>query len=216
MTHETVVARCESTRADSPVAVVAACLPVLAIAAACATMFMKGLPIAIERPSVLIAASILILLPSRRERVQILQSVTALYLVCVLINEVHLRYLAIPGLSSGIRISCSVVPLALFAAGCLVDRWTTHAGDGRFLPSSLCGAWLLAGGIVIAHMAVLGLLLHRFYGYGYEQDLWVLGTLALYYLVFLGAWRPLGRPWVRRAAGLVLLIFYAAVAAGKA
>ncbi len=73
----------------------------------------------------------------------------------------------------------------------------------------------MAGGIVIAHMAVLGLLLYRFYGYGYEQDLRVLGSLALYYLVFLGAWRPLRRPWVRRAIGLILVIFYATVAAGE-
>ena len=215
MTHETVMARSERTRADSLVTAAAACLPVLAIAAACAAAFMKGLPIVIERPSVLIAASILILLPSRRELVRILQSVTALYLVCVLINEAHLRYVAIPGLSAGIRISCSVVPLALLATGCLADRWTTYGSDGRSLLSSLRGAWVLAGGIVIAHMAVLGLLLHRFYGYGYEQDLRVLGSLALYYLVFLGAWRPLGRPWVRRAAGLLLIIFYAAAAAGK-
>jgi len=215
MTHETVMVRSERARADALVALAAACLPVLAIAAACATAFMKGLPIAIERPGVLIVASILILLPSRRELVRILQSVTALYLVCVLVNEAHLRYLAIPGLSAGIRISCSVVPLALLAAGYLADRWITRGSDGRSLLSSLRGAWLLAGGIVIAHMAVLGLLLHRFYGYGYEQDLRVLGSLALYYLVFLGAWRPLGRPWVRRAAGLILAIFYAAVAAGK-
>lgn len=215
MTHETVMARCERTRADSLVTVAAACLPVLAIAAACAAAFMKGLPIVIERPSVLIAASILILLPSRRELVRILQSVTALYLVCVLINEAHLRYMAIPGLSPRIRISCSVVPLALLAAGYLADRWTTPGSDGRSLLSSLRGAWVLAGGIVVAHIAVLGLLLHRFYGYGYEQDLRVLGSLALYYLVFLGAWRPLGRPWVRRTVGLILISFYAAIAAGK-
>ncbi len=215
MTHETVMARCGRTRADALVAVAAVCLPVVAMTAACATAFMKGLPIAIERPGVLIAASILILVPFRREVIRIIQRVTALYLVWALIHEAHLRYLAIPGLSGGIRISCSMVPLAFFAAGYLADRWATHASDGRSLLSSLRGAWLLAGGIVIAHMAVLGLLLHRFYGYGYEQDLRVLGSLALYYLVFLGAWRPLGRPWVRRAIGLILVIFYVAVAAGK-
>ncbi len=209
------MARCGRTRADALVAVAAACLPVLAMTATCVAAFMKGSPIAVERPGVLIAALILVLVPSRCELVRTLQSITALYLVCVLVNEAHLRYLAIPGLSARIRISCSVVPLVLFAAGYLADRWATHAGDGRSLLSSLRGAWLLAGGVVIAHMAVLGLLLHRFYGYGYEQDLQVLGSLALYYLVFLGAWRPLGRPWVRRAIGLILLIFYAAVAAGE-
>lgn len=215
MAHETGMTRLEYRGLRVAAAVGAAGLPVLAVAAACVGTMRVGVPIAIEKPSVLIVASILIVVPSRRERIRALQGVMALYLICIPMNEVHLRYFSILGLSPGIRASCSAVPLSLLAAGHLADRLLRHGGE-RPLTSGLRAAWLLAGGIIMAHMAVLGLLLHRFYGYGYEQDLRVLGSLALYFLVFLTCRRPLSRPYVRQAIGLILVAFFAVLAAGKA
>ena len=213
MAHETEMIRCEYGGLRAAAAVAAVGLPALAVAVACVGTLRVGVPLAIEEPGVLLVASILIVIPSRRERIRALQGVMALYLICIPMNEIHLRYFSILG--PGIRASCSAVPLTLLAAAHLADR-SLRPGAERPWTSALCAAWLLAGGIILAHMAVLGLLLHRFYGYGYEQDLRVLGSLALYFLVFLTSRRPLSRPYVRQAIGLILVVFFAMLTAGKA
>jgi hypothetical protein len=205
--------RCEYRGLRVAAAVAAAGLPVLAVATACVGTMRVGVPIAIEKPSLLIVASILIVVPSRRERIRALQGVMALYLICIPMNEIHLRYFSVLG--PGIRASCSAVPLTLLAVAYLAD-WSLRPDAEKPWTSGFRDAWLLAGGIILAHMAVLGLLLHRFYGYGYEQDLRVLGSLALYFLIFLTSRRPLSRPYVRQAIGLILVVFFAMLAAGQA
>lgn len=187
-------------------------LPILAAAVACIRALRVPLPIVIERPVVLVVAAILTLVPLGRRPVQILQRVVVLYLFCIVVNEVHLQYvkIAIPPLD--LRIAGSALPLVLLIGGWLVDRRTSPRRQGRAAPRLLTG-WFVAGGVILAHMAVLAALLHAFYEYGYEQDVHVLGSFALYFLVFLACWRPLRRARLRQAVGLALMLFYAAAAA---
>jgi hypothetical protein len=76
--------------------------------------------------------------------------------------------------------------------------------------------WELASLIMIAHMLLLSLILNKFYGYGYERNLGVLGNLCLYFLLFILLWDELGRYRFRLCAGLILAVFYLAVMATKA
>jgi hypothetical protein len=216
MTHRTSAAHDEYTR-PAILARAGACgLPILAVAIVCARAMTAGLPIVIERPAVLVAASIFILAPFRRGTVEILQSIVALYLICIPVNEVHLQYFPISTSFLNIRVTYSAIPLALFGAGHLAGRWTSRRDDGAPPAPDLRAEWRVTAGIVVVHMLVLGALLHRVYGYGCEYDLQVLGSLALYLLVSFACWRPLRRMRVRQALGLVLVAFYALITAMKA
>ncbi len=216
MTHRTSAARDGYIRPGILAHAGACGLPILAVAIVCARATMAGLPIVIERPAVLIAASIFILAPFRRGTVEILQSIVALYLIYIPINEVHLQYFPISTSFLNIRVTYSAIPLALFGAGHMAGRWASRRDDGAPPSPDLRAEWRLTVGIVVVHMLVLGALLHRVYGYGCEYDLQVLGSLALYLLVSLASWRQLRRMRVRQALGLVLVTFYTLVAAMKA
>ncbi len=194
------------------VAIVGFGLPILAAVVACIRALLVPLPIVIERPAALVVAAILTLAPLRRQSIEILQRVVVVYLLCIVVNEVHLQYVKIAILPLDIRIAGSALPLALLIAGWLADRRTSPGTQERDSPELLTG-WLVAGGVILAHMAVLAVLLHVFYGYGYEEDIHVLGGFALYFLVFLACWRPLRQTRLRQAVGLVLTLFYAAAAA---
>jgi len=206
MTHEMTVHRPGRIGANAPANIVRFALPVVAVAAACGIAAAGDLPLPIQRPWVLVVASILIAIPSRRPHVRLLQQIVALYLICVCINEAHLRYLWFSVGVLSVSLAYSAIPLLVFAAGYVANRRAARAADGA-LRSGLMSGWLVAAGVVLAHMAVLAVLLHRFYGYGYEHDLAVLGNLALYVLVFLTAWPQLSDTRRRLAIALVLLIF---------
>ncbi|MCX5637288.1 MAG: hypothetical protein NTX52_06300 [Planctomycetota bacterium] len=64
-------------------------------------------------------------------------------------------------------------------------------------------------------MALLRLALSRFYGYGYERDLSVLGNLCLYFLVFILLWESFKRPRFRQGIGLIITFFCVAAIVAK-
>ena len=185
--------------------------PLLAGLAACGIALTRNLPVAIERPAVLIVASLLLLAGPRRTPAT-LQKVILLYLLCIPISEVHLRFFALSACSWDVRVSYSTIPLAILAAGCLAQRRSWRPMNQEFLGMDFPAGWLVAAGILLVHMAVLALLLHQVYGYGYEQDLNTLGSFALYFLVFLTCWRQLAYVRLRQILALVLAAFYAFIA----
>ena len=71
--------------------------------------------------------------------------------------------------------------------------------------------WSPAPTVVAVHMAVLLVMLLGFYGYGYEHDLKVLGTLSLYFLLFVFLRRKLSNLHFRRCAGTMLAVLYIAL-----
>lgn len=174
---------------------------------ACGICFICGTPVPIERPLILLLGSLFILVPFKSEVVGISQKITAFYLLAVPINQLASQNFGVPILS-GVTVSYSAVVLLLCAAGFLLGRMNSQKDRfGRHKNEVLPG-WALAMGIIAGHMALLAVLLSKFYGYGYEHDFTVAGNLCLYLLVFIFVWEKLAHLRFRQALGLVLAAFY--------
>jgi hypothetical protein len=213
MTYETSIVQGRRAPYTNLLARAATAAPILAGLAACGLAMLRNLPIAIERPGVLIAAALLPLLPWRHRTPEILQKVVLLYLLCIPISEVHPQFFALPVCAWDVRVSYSTIPLAILAAGWLAQRRSWRQVNQEPLGVDFPAAWLIAGAILVIHMALLAPLLHRVYGYGYELDLSALGSFALYFLVFLAVWPQFERVRLRQTLALVLAVFYVVVAA---
>jgi hypothetical protein len=212
MTYETRILEHRQVRRMTLLSRAATAAPVLAGLAACGITTAHNLPIAIERPAVLMAAALLLLLPCRRPTPATLQKVVLLYLFCIPVSEVHLRFFALSVCSWDVRVSYSTIPLAILAAGYLAQRRSRRPVNQELPGTDFPAAWLIAGAVLVVHMAVLALLLHSVYGYGYEQDLNTLGSFALYFLVFLTSWRQLEYVRLRQILALIFTVFYSVVA----
>jgi hypothetical protein len=212
MTHKLSIIRGRTICCASLFSYAATATPILAGLVACGIALTRNLPIVIERPAVLIAASLL-LLPCRPGTPATLQKVVLLYLLCIPISEVHLRFFALSVFSWDVRVSYSTIPVAILAVGCLARGRSWRQVNQERFGTDFPAAWLVAGAVLAIHMAVLAPLLHAVYGYGYEQDLNTLGSFALYFLVFLACWPQFERVRLRRTLALVLTAFYVIVAA---
>ncbi len=142
----------------------------------------------------------------------LLQKVVGLCLIAVLFSQVYAQYITISIASRRISISRSVGPFLLCVLGSVLMWRRPHASADIADQSPLLRAWLVAFGIIIAHMVVLALLLHKFYGYGYENNLRVLAHFSLHFLLFLALWNPLGRPNARWFMGFILMGLYVIIA----
>ncbi|MHC4155720.1 MAG: hypothetical protein ACYST6_12465, partial [Planctomycetota bacterium] len=136
-----------------------------------------------------------------------LQKITAFYLLAVPINELASQNFPVP-LLSGVTVSYSAVVLLLCAAGFLLGRINSQKGRLGWDKNELLSGWVLAMLIIVGHMALLAVLLNKFYGYGYERDLSVLGNLCLYLLLCIFIWDGLGNRRFRQAAGVALAVFH--------
>jgi hypothetical protein len=174
---------------------------------ACGICFLSGTPVPIERPLILLLASLFILVPFESEMAGTLQKITAFYLLAVPINELASQNFPVP-LLSGVTVSYSAVVLLLCAAGFLLGRINSQNHQFGRDKNELLPGWALAMGIIVGHMVVLTVLLSTFYGYGHEHNLSVLGSLCLYLLVFIFICEKLADLRFRQALGLVMAAFY--------
>jgi len=189
-------------------------LAVGGIGTACVVCLRSEGAIDIETPGILVAASAFVLLPlGRKTGVDVVQKLAAFYLVAVVVNETALHYfrLSLPGGSANISYSVAVmIPLA---AGAVLSRERLldfrERTDKMML---LCGG--AVGGVIVGHMVVCGVMLEKFYGYGYEHNWGVVGNLCLYFLLFVFLWRRLDSRAFRSVVGVILLAFYIAAAMG--
>jgi hypothetical protein len=172
--------------------------------------------IPIEKPAIMVFGAFFILVPFRPEAVTALQKIVSFYLICVQVNELSSQYLQVSFLPSDVSISYTGVVLALCAIGYLIRRVNSKTIRRPVGKTDILIGWELASLIMIAHMLLLSLILNKFYGYGYERNLGVLGNLCLYFLLFILLWDELGRYRFRLCAGLILAVFYLAVMATKA
>jgi hypothetical protein len=185
------------------------CFSLAGIIAACLLCIFSEPPIPVERPAVLLLAALLILAPFKSNAPVLLQKIAAFYLFAVVVNESAWQYFRIPLASDRVSVSYTTIVVLLCAAGYLLEKLNSGKVSGERQSEILWG-WALALGIIIVHIAVLAVLLNRFYGYGYERDLNVLGALCLYVLLFLFVWGKLANPRFRQAVGLILALFYCA------
>jgi len=174
--------------------------------------FGSKMPVAIENPVIPAIASFFILVNYKsKTSLEVIQKITGFYLVAVLVNQLSQQYFQTSSLPINFRVSSSIVVLSLFAAGFFIAaKKSVNPPDSIY--KTLFYSWVFAFGVIIAHMAIVGVMLNRFYGYGYDRDLYVLGNLCLYFLLFIFLWKKLGNIRFRQAVGLILAVFYTAVA----
>lgn len=187
------------------------CLPVLAVIVACCISLLRERAIPIERPVVLVLGAILMLVPFKSELPSALQKIVSFYMVGILVNESSSQYFQIPFLLPRISISCSTIVLSLCTIGYLCGRMGSADKVQRAERTDVICGWVLALVVIVVHMALLSVLLKKFYGYGYERNLSVLGSLCLYLLLFTVLWDKFAKLRFRQCIGLILAIFYLVV-----
>ncbi len=186
-------------------------LPITAVVTAC-WLCSSEMPISITNPAVLVLASLFVLAPFKSlTSTKVLQKIIAFYLVSVVVSELSSQYFKIPFLPFDMSTSCSTIVLSLLAAGYFFGRANLHQRAESIAGTGILHGWVLALVVIVVHMVLLGLMLRRFYGYGYERDLAVLGNLCLYFLLFVFLWNRLGACRFRQAVGLILMLFYSCV-----
>jgi len=187
---------------------VGSCFSLAGIITACLLCLFSKASVPVERPALFVLTAFLILAPFKSHAAVLLQRIAAFYLFAVAVNQSASQYFHIPMLSSRVGISYTAVVVLLCAAGYLLGKLNFGRRSNEAGRSDILWGWALAIGIIIVHIAVLAALLHRFYGFGYERDLSVLGALCLYVLLFIFMWDKLGILRFRQATGLVLAVLY--------
>ena len=186
------------------------CLPLIAIILACCVSFCSQMLIQIEKPAILMLGSLFVLAPFRSEAPATLQRIIGFYLSSVTVNQLSSQYFSFSFLSADVSVSYSTVVLSLCAIGYSLGRLNSTNTPQVLGMANIFYGWVFAIAIIIVHMVLLSLILNKFYGYGYEQNLSVLGNLCLYFLLFIVLWEKLGSFLFRRGIGLILTVFYLA------
>ena len=166
-----------------------------------------------ENVFVLLLGSVFVLLNFKKsQKIVLLQKITLLYLIGVLFNELSLQFMQVPLGPRSITVPLSLiilVPLTIGFALKKINRLNL-VDTYDLLPS-----WIVLFAVIIVHMAILFLLLKRFYGYGFEHNFAVFGGLCLYFLVFLFSWLQLENVRMRQFVTLVLAILFMALIIAK-
>ncbi len=181
-------------------------LQTTAVILAAALAFFSKMPIPITLPVIPLLAAIFVMLPFKSPTPRMLQKLTAFYLVAALLNQSASQNFQIQLGGIDLNVFFSAPILTLCSAGFLLGTMTSTPPPRNSHASSLNRAWLSALLLILAHMMLLGILLKKFYGYGYEQNLNVLGNASLYFLLFIVLFRPLDNLRFRQITGLVLAI----------
>jgi len=208
---EQVIASCWKQQRIRPfVKVFEFCLPLIAVILACCVSFFSQMPIPIEKPVILMLGSLFILAPFRSEAPATLQRIIGFYLSSVAVNQLSSRYFSFSFLSADISVSFSTVVLSLCAIGYFLGRLNSSNTPRVLGMANIFYGWVLALAIIVIHIVLLSLILNKFYGYGYERNLSVLGNLCLYFLLFIFLWERLNSFLFRQGIGLILMVFYLA------
>jgi hypothetical protein len=165
----------------------------------------------IENPLILILGAVFSVIPFKnRCRVTAVQKLVLFYLACVLINLVSNNYFKISAWQWSLNISWSVLGV-VFLSGLFFWKNKALTDNDRRLSRQILNSWWIILGIIAGHMAVLFLMLNRFYGYGYERDFKIMGTVSGFFILFICMWPSLASRPVRCclaagfAAGVVII-----------
>jgi hypothetical protein len=181
-------------------------LCIIAVTIACILVYFTKAPIPITTPLVLLFASAFLMMPFRNHSIALLQRIIGIYLVAVLVNELSLLYLDIRIGNLNINMSYSTCIVAICFLSFLVS---TIDSDGSTLDKKKwrLSPTILAIAVILIHMLVLLFLLKRFYGYGYEHNIKVLGHICQYLLVAFFLWDKFNNIRFRQCVGLTYTIF---------
>ena len=195
--------------------IVGFCLAAGSIIAACVICLRSQPAISVHTPEILAFASALVLLPVRQKtQLDTLQKIVVFYLVATVLNQLTSQYFQVSFPNGTANVSYTVIIMIPFALAAILARQRLLSFS-ESMDKEILSCWYVALAVIVGHMIVLALILRKFYGYGYEHDVSVLGNLCLYVLLFLLTWRRFDSVPFRRVVGVVLLLFYVAVIIGK-
>jgi hypothetical protein len=151
-------------------------------------------PSSLVHPTWLVPAGLWLLVPHRSASLRRMQDLVFAYISLVMVTEAARLSWEV----GSFRVSASVVCVALAGAGWMVPvlRRDPRGVQRPVLPD---GTLVVAAGVLAVHALTLGVVLHGWYGYGYEADIAVAGRVALC-IVWLGLAEPLVKASGMRAA----------------
>ena len=180
---------------------------ILSIIIACLVCLFSS-PFTIVNPLMLLFASAFILIPFRNQSLCILQQIICFYMIAVAINQLAPQYIELSMISSQIIVSKAAVFLLICSSGIIFDRMKEPELQQdpfrKVLIYSSCIGFL----IISIHIILLYLLLRKFYWYGYEHNINVLGNIFLYLILFLLTWKKIGNIRQRQYVGLIFGAFF--------
>jgi len=187
-------------------------LSATAMIIACYVCLTSEMPVPIEHPVILAAASLFLLIPfTSNHNTKKFQKIIGFYLISVLVNELSLQNFQLRGNFINTTISYNFPVFLLCTIAYMVEKISAADSFQNSTIIDTLPAWLFAAAIIILHMAFLIPMLIRFYGYGYERNITVLGNLCLYLLLFIALWGKLSKPCFLRFTGVILTLFYFAI-----
>jgi hypothetical protein len=155
----------------------------------------------LKHPEVLILASFLVLPRfARWPSLHILQKIITFYLTAFVMSQVSTEHFQVSFRHSNFTIAYTLVILLFFAAGFILSQLgRAHRNKSFFAEEKdLLTGWIVAIICMLCHMALLALMLNKFYGYGYEHDWSVVRNVCLYFLLFLFLWEQLSKVRLRQ------------------
>ena len=153
--------------------------------------------IEIKRPWILLAVSLAALLPWKSKSFSVLGKLLAVYFVCMLISQLTIHKLVLGGQGVRLLLPKTVIPLFFYAAAFILSV-TTGSIHVLIKRNRLWyGLWGIMIIVLTVHMMIGWVFLKTVYGFGYEQNISVLGNIVLYLMCFVFTWDLFGLGWVR-------------------
>jgi hypothetical protein len=168
------------------------------------SIFAGSIPV--ENSVVLLVSSMFLVFRFRRAEVVMVQRIIGLYLIGVCVNQLSLEYVSLSLFGCNLTISYGLICAVIIGFGYLVNRPRNEVVKEQSSSVGIQSGLVLAFGIICGHMFVLWLLLNRYYGYGYERDAGVLGSLSFSILLFVFLWQQLGDSRFRQSIGMILTL----------
>jgi len=207
MTEQVMTSGRKLLRIESVIKVFEFSLPLTAVILACCVGIYTQRPIPIAKPVILLLGSLFTLVSLKSETSTTLQKIIGIYLSSVVINQLSSQYFSFSFLRIDLSVSYGVVILLLCAIGYILGRLNSTNKLQSVEWPNITYDWVFALTIIVVHMLLLSLILSRFYGYGYERNLSVLGNLCLYFLLFIVLWEKFSLLRFRQIIGLILTLF---------
>ena len=168
------------------------------------SIFAGSIPV--ENSVVLLGFSLFLVFRFRRAEVVMVQRIIGLCLIGICVNQLSLEYVSLSLFGCTLTISYGLICAVIIGIGYLVNRPGNEVVKEQSSSFGIKSGLILGSGIICGHMFVLWLLLNRYYGYGYERNAGILGSLSVIILLFAFLWKHLGESRFRQLIGVILTL----------
>jgi len=159
-----------------------------------------------QRWLLVIASAAVVAAARKPDKAPVVQSAVAAYLLFLPLAALSRQAWLVPWREVCLRLPQGIAVLPVFAAAFLLQG-PGSARQSTEGPGPAWG-WALAGTLILAQAAFVGLLLGFRYGHGHEAGLALLGRFAFLAVALLMLHQPLKAPLLRAAVGACSLVFH--------